>query len=232
MRNFVIIDNFVQSAAPYIFSIYIILMIYLFIIISVKDKRKNNIAKAKFEKSVDTLLSSDCESISYRKLLRIGKGLGLKDFKVHSLTSEIYANRFSDKGAEKLENVLDDIDNIDPYNSLPEDLKLALIQVEKQMKIIDTDSNELIIQPIKSHLVKYSELIEERDGLKKKTKINSLITIVSAIVGVFGLALTLTLSSPSISDIEHVVNKSLEKQNSQLKNASDEKVATHIDAGS
>lgn len=229
MEGLKVIDHFIQSSAPYIFSIYIMLMVYLFLIISVKDKRKNSIAKASFEKSVDSILNSDCESISYKKLLRIGKGLGLKDFKVHLLILEIYSNKFSDKGAEKLESVLDDIDKIDPYNSLPEDLKLALIQVERQMEMTDSDSHQLVIQPIKSHLVKYSELIEERDSLKKKTKINSLITIVSAIVGVFGLALTLTLSSPSISDIEQVFENSLEKQDSQLKNVSNEELTTDID---
>lgn len=210
-------NQFMQSATPYILVIYLLLMLPL-AGLAIKESRKRKANKSKFVAAIDRLLSSDCNEISYKTVLRVGKGFGLKEFQVHSAVEEIYSSLAGDDKVSKVEGVLDDIEKIDPYKSLPEDLKPALIQVEKQIEEVSKESSKLLIQPLRSHFVKYSELLEERDNLKKKSLRNTQITVVSAIVGVFGLAGTLT--SPSVSDIEVLLKKNLTVQEELTKNES------------
>lgn len=203
------LNHFMQSATPYILSIYALLIVPIAALI-IKDSRKRKLAESKFKDAIQKILDSETESIAYKTALRIGKGVSLKDFQVHIAMSEIYSDLAGSEKSKKIETMLDDIERIDPYKSLPEDLKPALLHVEKKLDEANKDSSPLLIQPIKSHLVKYSELIDERDSLKKKSRRNTQITVVSAIVGLFGLLGTIT--SPSVSDIEALLEKNLEKK--------------------
>ena len=189
--------------------IYALLIIPLVALV-IKESRKRKMAVSKFKSAIQKVLESESESIAYKTVLRIGKGVSLKDFQVHVAMSEIYSDLAGSEKSKKIETILDDIEKIDPYKSLPDDLKPALLQVEKQLDSVNKESSPLLIQPIKSHLAKYSELIDERDSLKKKSRRNTQITVVSAIVGLFGLLGTMT--SPSVSDIEAVLEKNLKTQ--------------------
>lgn len=227
MEVIVKFNQFMQGATPYILAIYLLLMLPL-AGLAIKESRKRKAYKSKFIVAIDRLLSSDCNEISYKSVLRVGKGFGLKDFQIHSAMEGIYSSLAGDDKASKIEGVLDDIGKIDPYKALPEDLKPALIQVEKQIEEVNNESSKLLIQPLKSHFVKYSELLEERDDLKKKSLRNTQITVVSAIVGVFGLAGTLT--SPSVSDIEVLLKKNLTVQEGATKDESNESIQPTADA--
>lgn len=202
-------NQFMQNAIPYILSIYA-LLIFPLIALVIKDSRKRKLAESKFKSAIQKVLDSETENIAYKTALRIGKGVSLKDFQVHTAMSEIYSDLAGSDKSKKIETILDDIEKIDPYKSLPDDLKPALLQVEKQLDSVNKESSPLLIQPIKSHLAKYSELIDERDSLKKKSRRNTQITVVSAIVGLFGLLGTMT--SPSVSDIEALLEKNLKTQ--------------------
>ena len=210
-----------QNAIPYIFSIYALLIISL-LVLTIKNYRKRKVSESKFKVAIQKILDSEDESITYKTALRIGKGVSLKDFQVHIAMSEIYTDFAGSEKSKKIESILDDIEKIDPYKSLPDDLKPALLQVEKQLDSVNKESSPLLIQPIKSHLAKYSELIDERDSLKKKSLRNTQITVVSTVVGIFGLLGTIT--SPSISDIDALLEKNLSRQIEQSEKESNKSI--------
>lgn len=211
------INQFMQNSIPYILSIYVLILIPI-VFLMIKESRKKKVSELKFKDAIRKVIDSESENVTYKTALRIGKGFALKEFQVHSAMSEVYSDMAGNEKSKKIENILDDIEKIDPYKSLPYDLKPALLQVEKQLDLVNEESSQLLIQPIKSHLVKYSELLNERDFLKKKSLRNTQITVVSAIIGVFGLLGTLT--SPSVSDIEALLKKNLSSQIEQSKNES------------
>ncbi len=214
-------NQFMQNAIPYIFSIYALLIISL-LVLTIKNYRKRKVSESKFKVAIQKILDSEDESITYKTALRIGKGVSLKDFQVHIAMSEIYTDFAGSEKSKKIESILDDIEKIDPYKSLPDDLKPALLQVEKQLDSVNKESSPLLIQPIKSHLAKYSELIDERDSLKKKSLRNTQITVVSTVVGIFGLLGTIT--SPSISDIDALLEKNLSRQIEQSEKESNKSI--------
>ncbi len=203
-------NQFMQAAVPYILSLYFLIIFPLFLVV-IRDRRKNRSAKSDFQKKITEIAGKDGESLSYSRALRVGKGLGLNESQIHLAMNEAYSKIAGNPGASKIASVLDDIEKIDPYKSLPEDLKPALVQVEKHIELGNNkEASQLLIQPIRNHFVKYSELIDEKETLEKKSRRNTLLTVASAVIGAFGLIGT--VSSPSASDIEALLEKNLSSQ--------------------
>lgn len=139
----------------------------------------------------------------------MGESLNLTTSESRKIVYKILTEENDNEFIDSLKNLLEEIESVEPFDKMPNEVKPSLIKLDKIINESKEDINKYILTPIIETLNKYVEQKLEQEKLKKQTKIAYYFTIISFVIGAIGLYFTFV--SPNVKDIAKEI-KILEKQ--------------------
>jgi len=188
-------------------TLYVVLLLTASVFVSViivKDKKnlaflKQNLAKK--IKSEVLLTASD--------VIVLGRSYKLTPNQSRRVLYEIYRDIDDPIPFEKLKMLVEEVKKDEPIDELPEEVKPTMVSISK---LIDSQEGyeSHFLAPLFGTLSKYSDLISEREKLKRRSLFISFLGIVSFLLG--AVSFYITINTPDATDIARELNTILETE--------------------
>jgi hypothetical protein len=145
--------------------------------------------------------------LSVKDIACIGRGFDLSAQSSRDVVYKLYVEANAPASFEALKTLIAAIENDEPFDELPDEVKPSLSRIGKLIESSSAVSDKNILLPISTTLNRYVELKAEQEKSRNQIYRAYAITIISFVAG--AMSFYFMLKSPSEGDIKKVMEQVL-----------------------